>query len=84
MVEPADPALKTALVHAFEEPPVPPFRRTKAVVVVHDGKVVAERYAPGIGVETPPGAMQLTRTPKRSSSRASTIVSDAMPAFAAA
>jgi hypothetical protein len=45
--------LKAALDHAFEEPAEPPFRRTKAVVVVHDGKVIAERYAAGIGVDTP-------------------------------
>jgi CubicO group peptidase (beta-lactamase class C family) len=53
VVEPSDPALQAALDHAFEEPPAPPFRRTKAVVVVHDGKVIAERYASGIGVDTP-------------------------------
>jgi CubicO group peptidase (beta-lactamase class C family) len=51
-VEPANPALKAALDHAFEEPAVPPFRRTKAVVVVHDGRLIAERYAPGIGIDT--------------------------------
>ena len=53
IVAPSNPALKAALDHAFEEPAEPPFRRTKAVVVVHDGKVIAERYAPGIGVDTP-------------------------------
>jgi CubicO group peptidase (beta-lactamase class C family) len=52
LVEPSDPALKAALDHAFEEPTDPPFRRTKAVVVVHNGKVIAERYAAGIGVDT--------------------------------
>jgi CubicO group peptidase (beta-lactamase class C family) len=52
VVEPADPGLKAALDHAFEEPAAPPFRRTKAVVVVHDGGVIAERYAEGIGVDT--------------------------------
>ena len=51
-VEPSDPALKAALDHAFEEPAAPPFRKTKAVVVVHDGRVIAERYADGIGVDT--------------------------------
>ena len=44
-VQSSDPALKAALDHAFEEPAEPPFRRTKAVVVVHDGRVIAERYA---------------------------------------
>lgn len=52
VVAPSDPALKAALDHAFEEPAEPPFRRTKAVVVVHDGKVIAERYAADIGVDT--------------------------------
>ncbi|TPQ35754.1 serine hydrolase [Bradyrhizobium guangdongense] len=52
VVEPTDPALKAALDHAFEEPPEPPFRRTKAVVVVRDGRIIAERYAAGIGVDT--------------------------------
>ena len=62
VVEPADPALKAALDHAFEEPAAPPFRRTKAVVVVHDGKVIAERYAPGIGVETPLPGFSMTKS----------------------
>jgi CubicO group peptidase (beta-lactamase class C family) len=52
VAEPADPGLKAALDHAFEEPAEPPFRRTKAVVVVQDGHVIAERYAAGIGVDT--------------------------------
>lgn len=62
VVEPTEPALKAALDHAFEEPEAPPFRRTKAVVVVHDGKVIAERYAPGIGVETPLLGFSMTKS----------------------
>ena len=61
-VEPADPRLKAALDHAFEEPPTPPFRRTKAVVVVHDGRVIAERYAAGIGVDTPLLGFSMTKS----------------------
>ena len=53
VVEPADPALKAALDHAFEEPASGPHRNTKAVVIVKDGKVVAERYAPSVSVDTP-------------------------------
>jgi CubicO group peptidase (beta-lactamase class C family) len=62
VVAPTNPALKTALDHAFEEPAEPPFRRTKAVVVVHDGKVIAERYAAGIGVNTPLLGFSMTKS----------------------
>ncbi|MGB8398962.1 serine hydrolase domain-containing protein, partial [Bradyrhizobium sp.] len=62
IVRPSDPALKAALDHAFEEPAEPPFRRTRAVVVVHDGKVIAERYAGGIGVDTPLLGFSLTKS----------------------
>jgi len=62
LVEPSDQKLKAALDHAFEEPATPPFRRTKAIVVVHDGSVIAERYADGIGVETPLLGFSLTKS----------------------
>ena len=52
LIDPEEPALKTALDHAFEEPTRVPARRTKAVVVVHNGRVIAERYAPGVGIDT--------------------------------
>ena len=39
-----------------------PFRRTRAVVVVRDGKVIAERYAPGIGVDTQLSGFSLTKS----------------------
>ncbi|MBO4222834.1 serine hydrolase [Bradyrhizobium neotropicale] len=61
-VEPSDPALKAALDHAFEEPSEPPLRRTKAVVVVHNGKIIAERYAEGISVDTPLLGFSLTKS----------------------
>jgi CubicO group peptidase (beta-lactamase class C family) len=61
-VEPADSALKSALDHAFEEPPAPPFRRTKAIVIVHRGSVIAERYAPGIGLDTPLLGFSMTKS----------------------
>jgi CubicO group peptidase (beta-lactamase class C family) len=62
VVEPSDAKLKAALDHAFEEPAEPPFRRTKAVVVVRDGKVIAERYAGGIGVDTPLLGFSMTKS----------------------
>ena len=43
-------------------PQTPPFRRTKAVVVVRDGQVIAERYAAGIGVDTPLLGFSLTKS----------------------
>ncbi len=52
-VEPTDDRLRAALDRAFAEPDHPPYRRTTAVIVVHDGRVIAERYAPGYGVATP-------------------------------
>ena len=61
-VEPSNAALKAALDHAFEEPPGPPFRRTKAVVVLRDGRVIAERYAPGIGVDTQLMGFSMTKS----------------------
>jgi CubicO group peptidase (beta-lactamase class C family) len=62
VVEPFDVELKAALDHAFEEPDAPPYRRTKAVVVVHDGAVIAERYAPGIGIDTPLAGYSMTKS----------------------
>jgi CubicO group peptidase (beta-lactamase class C family) len=53
VVTPQSPALAAALDRAFAEPAEPPFRRTRAVVVMKDGRIVAERYADGIGIDTP-------------------------------
>ncbi|MFH1343119.1 MAG: serine hydrolase [Pseudomonadota bacterium] len=53
VVAPQSPQLAAALDRAFAEPAQPLFRRTKAIVVVSDGRIVAERYADGYGVETP-------------------------------
>jgi len=53
LVQTADPALAAALDHAFEENAEPPYRHTQAVVVLHRGRIVAERYASDVGVDTP-------------------------------
>ncbi len=52
-VSPQSSELAAALDRAFAEPAQPPFRRTKAIVVVKDGRIVAERYAEGYGIDTP-------------------------------
>jgi CubicO group peptidase (beta-lactamase class C family) len=53
VVTPTDPALIAALDHEFADPGPEGPRITKAVVIVHDGRIVAERYALGYGTETP-------------------------------
>ncbi|WP_246788153.1 serine hydrolase [Bradyrhizobium sp. CCBAU 53421] len=53
IVAPQTPQLAAALDRAFAEPAEPPFRRTRAIVVMKDGRIVAERYADGIGTDTP-------------------------------
>lgn len=62
VVEPADPALKVALDHAFEETAKGPHRATRAVVVMQDGQVIAERYAAGFGVDTPLHGWSMTKS----------------------
>lgn len=47
-VPPSTEALRGAFQRAFE-----PGLRTSALVVVHRGKLVAERYGQGVGVDTP-------------------------------
>ena len=51
-VAPIDPVLKASLDRAFAETEGAPHRGTKAIVIVHEGTVIAERYAPGYGVDT--------------------------------
>jgi CubicO group peptidase (beta-lactamase class C family) len=53
VVPPENLQLAAALDRAFTEPEAPPFRNTKAIVVVKDGRIVAERYAAGYGIDTP-------------------------------
>lgn len=62
IVAPARAGLIAALAGAFAEPAGTPARRTHAVVVVHDGRVVAERYAAGFGVDTPVHGWSATKS----------------------
>jgi CubicO group peptidase (beta-lactamase class C family) len=47
------PGVQRIVDRAFEEPNRSRLRRTHAVVVVHDGEVIAERYGRGVGPDTP-------------------------------
>ncbi|HJW40375.1 MAG TPA: serine hydrolase [Rhizomicrobium sp.] len=53
IVHAASPALAAAVDAAFDEQAGQAPRATAAVVVVHGGRVIAERYAPGYGIDTP-------------------------------
>jgi CubicO group peptidase (beta-lactamase class C family) len=53
VVTPVNAQLAAALDRAFAEPAEAPNRHTRAVVVVKDGRIVAERYADNIGIDTP-------------------------------
>lgn len=52
LVPPQSVELSAALDRAFAEPARPPFRRTRAIVVMKAGRIIAERYADGIGPQT--------------------------------
>jgi CubicO group peptidase (beta-lactamase class C family) len=54
--------LRDAIDAAFTEPDPQGKRRTRAVVVLHRGRVVAERYAPGFGPDTPMLGWSMTKT----------------------
>jgi CubicO group peptidase (beta-lactamase class C family) len=62
IVAPQSEALAAALDRAFAEPPQPPYRRTRAIVVMKAGRIVAERYADGIGPETPLLGFSMTKS----------------------
>lgn len=52
LVPPQSEGLSAALDRAFTEPAQPPHRRTRAIVVMKAGRIIAERYADGVGPET--------------------------------
>ncbi|MBS0333284.1 MAG: serine hydrolase, partial [Proteobacteria bacterium] len=53
VVAPTDPAIAAGLDRVFTERPDTTLKQVKAVVVVKDGRVIAERYAAGYGPRTP-------------------------------
>jgi len=54
--------IEAALDLAFSEPKPDRPRRTRAVVVVHHGRIIAERYAAGISAETPLVGWSMTKS----------------------
>lgn len=61
-VAPRNQRLEALLDEAFSEPETARPRRTRAVIVVHDGRIVAERYAAGIRPDTPLLGWSLTKS----------------------
>ncbi|MGC2834200.1 MAG: serine hydrolase [Methylocella sp.] len=61
-VTPVNDKLSQALDHAFAESESGPRRFTKAVVVLHRGRVVGERYAPGVTPATPLIGWSMTKS----------------------
>jgi CubicO group peptidase (beta-lactamase class C family) len=62
IVPPQSPELAAALDRAFTEPAQPPYRRTRAIVVMKSGRIIAERYADGIEPETPLLSFSMTKS----------------------
>lgn len=62
LVPPQNEELSAALDRAFAEPAQPPYRRTRAIVVMKAGRIIAERYADGIGPETPLLGFSMTKS----------------------
>jgi CubicO group peptidase (beta-lactamase class C family) len=62
VVEPADERLRRALDRAFADSASGPTQGSKAVVVVHADRIVAERYAPGFGIDTPLLGWSMTKS----------------------
>lgn len=59
---PQAPALLPVLEQAFAETDAIHPRQTKAVVVIHEGKLVAERYAPDVNAYTPLPGWSMTKS----------------------
>ena len=54
--------LDAVVARAFEEPNPQQSRRTRAVVVMQGGRIVAERYATGIGADTPLAGWSMSKS----------------------
>ena len=54
--------LQAAVDWAFAEPDAARLRRTRALLVLHDARIVAERYAPGFSAKTPMPGWSMAKT----------------------
>ena len=54
--------LQAAVDDAFVEPDPQRLRRTRALLVLHAGRIVAQRYAPGFSADTPMLGWSMTKT----------------------
>jgi CubicO group peptidase (beta-lactamase class C family) len=59
---PLNSRLEPVLARAFAEPDAQFARNTKAVIVIHEGQLVAEKYAPGIDPNTPLPGWSMTKS----------------------
>ena len=59
---PPNPRLEAVLDEAFTDPDPAAPRRTRAVVILHRGRIAAERYAPGFGANTPLAGWSMTKS----------------------
>jgi hypothetical protein len=57
-----EPMLQPLLEAAFAEPDPQNARNTKAVVVIHQGRLVAEKYATGVTADTPLPGWSMTKS----------------------
>jgi CubicO group peptidase (beta-lactamase class C family) len=62
IVAPVNAPLSAALDHAFAEAEAGPRRFTKAVVILQRGRIVGERYAPGVTPATPLLGFSMTKS----------------------
>jgi CubicO group peptidase (beta-lactamase class C family) len=61
-VDPVNSALEAALDREFAEPESRPHRWTRSVAILRGGYIVAERYTPGYGPETPQIGWSVTKS----------------------
>lgn len=54
--------IKIVLDEAFSEPGPDKLRRTRAIIIVHDGKIIAERYADGFNEDSKLIAWSMTKS----------------------